>query len=74
MYSSVKPPSQSVPIKQAFHKLALKLHPDKNTQEMAEDGFKRLQEAHATLCDPVARRDYNVRIGLPRPRSGHHQL
>ena len=36
-------------VKRAFHKLALKLHPDKNRSPLAEEAFKRLQEAHAAL-------------------------
>ena len=36
--------------KKAFHKLALRLHPDKNKQPLAE-AFKRVEEAHRTLSD-----------------------
>ena len=36
-------------VRKAFRKLARKLHPDKNGEALAEESFKRLQEAHAVL-------------------------
>ena len=51
-------------IKKAFHKLALKLHPDKNQQAMAEEAFKRIEEAHRTLSDSRERRKYDASVGI----------
>ena len=62
-------------IKKAFHKLALKLHPDKNQQAMAEEAFKRIEEAHRTLSDSRERRKYDASVGIsdspPRQRRGY---
>ena len=68
-------------IKKAFHKLALKLHPDKNKQAMAEEAFKIIEQAHRTLSDDRERRKYDASIGVssspPRQRhyarSGHYK-
>jgi len=63
----LEPDASAADVKRAFHRLALKLHPEKNKQELAEEGFKRAQQAHATLADPTLRRDYDLSLGL-RPR------
>ena len=49
-------------IKRAYKKLALKLHPDRCKEELAEEAFKRLEEAHRTLTTPTLRRDYNEQM------------
>ena len=49
-------------LKRAFHRRALKLHPDKNKEPLAEEAFKRVQDAHATLCDRAARRAYDLSL------------
>ena len=46
-------------VKRAYKKLALKLHPDRCKEELAEEAFKRLEEAHRTLTTPTLRRTYN---------------
>ena len=66
--------ASSAEAKKAFHKLALKLHPDKNKQELAEEAFKRVEEAHRTLSDPRLRKDYELTLpddpsGAPSRRS-----
>ena len=48
--------------KKAFHKLALRLHPDKNKQPYAEEAFKRIEVAHRTISDDKLRREYDLTL------------
>lgn len=50
-------------IKNAFRRLALKYHPDRNKAPEADDKFKEVAEAYAVLHDPKKRAQYD--------RSGH---
>lgn len=58
-------------IKKAYRKLALQYHPDKNPgSKQAEEKFKEVAEAYATLCDEDKRRRYDqVRDAPPPSRS-----
>lgn len=51
-------------IKKAFHKLALKYHPDRNKGPDAEAKFREIAEAYETLSDDKRRREYD--------QFGHH--
>jgi tetratricopeptide (TPR) repeat protein len=61
-------------IKKAFHKLALKYHPDKvkarttNGNEDPEAVFKRINDAYSKLKDPASRRMYDMQ----NPSMGRH--
>lgn len=48
-------------IKDAFRRLALKYHPDRNKAADAEERFKEIAEAYAVLSDPNKRREYDSR-------------
>jgi molecular chaperone DnaJ len=48
-------------IKDAFRKLALKYHPDRNKEPGTEERFKEIAEAYAVLLDPKKRAEYDMR-------------
>ncbi|XP_062374312.1 dnaJ homolog subfamily B member 9-like [Sardina pilchardus] len=47
-------------IKKAFHKLAMKFHPDRNKSPNAEAKFREIAEAYETLSDEQRRQEYNL--------------
>ncbi|MFL6525401.1 MAG: molecular chaperone DnaJ [Nitrososphaera sp.] len=47
-------------IKNAYRKLALQYHPDRNKEPSAEERFKELSEAYAVLSDDEKRKRYDV--------------
>lgn len=67
-------------LRKAYHKLALKWHPDKHSQmpdarrKKAEDMFKEISLAYGTLSDPEKRRTYDQvgEEGMKRGEKGGH--
>jgi molecular chaperone DnaJ len=47
-------------IKDAFRRLAMQYHPDRNKAPDAEEKFKEIAEAYAVLSDPKKRADYDA--------------
>jgi molecular chaperone DnaJ len=48
-------------IKDAYHRLAMKWHPDRNKSPQAEERFKEIAKAYAVLHDPKKRARYDAR-------------
>ncbi|WP_455205962.1 molecular chaperone DnaJ [Kaarinaea lacus] len=48
-------------IKNAYHRLAMKFHPDRNPDPDAAEKFKEISKAYAILSDPKKRANYDAR-------------
>ncbi|HPQ80670.1 MAG TPA: molecular chaperone DnaJ [bacterium] len=59
-------------IKKAYRKLALKYHPDRNSEPDAEERFKEASEAYEVLCDPSRRQIYDAYGHSGLEGSGFH--
>ena len=79
---NIQPNATDADIKKAYRKLALKLHPDKNSAPHADEAFKAVGLAYATLSDVQKRRIYDMsgeedpdnRGGGAARRGGHGNM
>ncbi|KAL4570440.1 hypothetical protein LXL04_026092 [Taraxacum kok-saghyz] len=60
----VEPFSHINLIKKQYKKLALILHPDKNTFVASEEAFKLVNEAFTVLSDKIKRKEYDMKLRI----------
>jgi len=65
----VAPNASPNEIKQAYHRLAHKFHPDKSQEQDAVQRFQEINEAYEVLKDPQKRALYNARFKVILPYS-----
>ncbi|XP_018612284.2 dnaJ homolog subfamily B member 9 [Scleropages formosus] len=51
--------ASNLQVKKAFHKLAMKYHPDRNSSPDAEAIFRKIAEAYEVLSNDAKRRNYD---------------
>ena len=60
----IAPIASAEEIREAYHKLAFKCHPDRNQKSgEAHKKMQELNEAYAILSDPIKRREYDLPRG-----------
>jgi curved DNA-binding protein CbpA len=67
----VSPDSSAQDIKRSFRRLAVGLHPDKNSRPEAEAMFKEVNEAYEVLSDPASRAQYDLSRSGVSPTARH---
>jgi curved DNA-binding protein CbpA len=55
----VSPTATAEEIKKAYRSLAMRHHPDRNTQPGAENRFNAIKTAYEILSDPQKKAEYN---------------
>jgi len=62
-------------IKSAYRRLAVRLHPDKNSgDKFFEERFKDIKEAYETLLDDLMKSDYDIKLRLHSSGFHHDEL
>ncbi|OGW32448.1 MAG: hypothetical protein A2X59_10990 [Nitrospirae bacterium GWC2_42_7] len=62
-------------IKSAYRKLAVRLHPDKNSgDKFFEERFKDIKEAYETLSDDLTKNNYDIKLRLHSRGVNHDEL
>jgi curved DNA-binding protein CbpA len=54
----IKPNASEIEIKKAYHRLAIKYHPDKNKSKDATEKFQKINSAYEILINPETRLEY----------------
>jgi len=75
---NLKPNSTKNEIKKAYHKLAIKYHPDKSNNSENEELFKKISEAYSVLSDENKKRQYDstgiTDIDMTNPLEMFHNI
>jgi curved DNA-binding protein CbpA len=66
--------ADEIAVKAAFRAVALTVHPDKNPHPQAKVAFDALQEAFATLSNPIKRATYDESLARRRARRTPRRL
>ena len=61
-------------IKDAYRKLAMQYHPDRNKSPDAEERFKEISEAYAVLSDQEKRRQYDRGTSDDKKKATFHKM
>lgn len=56
----ISPDADEATIKQAYRRLAMKYHPDRNSDSKAVEQFKQINAAYALLSDPTKKHQYDT--------------
>jgi curved DNA-binding protein CbpA len=60
----IAPSASAQEIKKAYRKLAFQYHPDRNhASQEANEKMQEINEAYATLSDPIKRKEYDIPRG-----------
>lgn len=71
----IAPSASAQEIKKAYRKLAFQYHPDRNQASQETKKMQEINEAYATLSDPIKRKEYDILRGygsrVPKFKKGN---